>query len=92
MEDDLASWTAESDFDIVYSIGVAHHTVDSAVTLKNLLRRVRPGGYLCVSIFGVAVESDTTSNLVEDLEGRNHLPVSDRVLCLQHTVAILALL
>lgn len=51
-EGDIAAWDGESDFDVVYSIGVVHHTQNPKITVKNLLARVRPGGVLSVWVYG----------------------------------------
>lgn len=39
-------------FDIVYSIGVLHHTPDCAKAFRQLVPFVRPGGRLCVWVYG----------------------------------------
>jgi SAM-dependent methyltransferase len=39
-------------FDIVYSIGVLHHTPDCEKAFRQLVRFVRPGGRLCVWVYG----------------------------------------
>lgn len=49
---DIATWAEENDFDIVYSIGVVHHTADPARTARNLLKLVRPGGRLVMWVYG----------------------------------------
>jgi SAM-dependent methyltransferase len=49
---DIATWSDEEGFDIVYSIGVVHHTADPARTARNLLRLVRPGGQLLLWVYG----------------------------------------
>jgi SAM-dependent methyltransferase len=40
-------------FDIVYSIGVLHHTPDCEKATREILRFVRPGGRACVWVYGV---------------------------------------
>ncbi len=39
-------------FDIVYSIGVLHHTPDCEKAFRHLVPFVRPGGRLCVWVYG----------------------------------------
>ena len=39
-------------FDIVYSLGVLHHTPDCERAFKTLIRLVRPGGRVCVWVYG----------------------------------------
>ena len=39
-------------FDVVYSIGVIHHTPDPYKTWMNLIRLVKPGGRLCIWVYG----------------------------------------
>jgi SAM-dependent methyltransferase len=39
-------------FDIVYSIGVLHHTPDCEKAFRQLVPFVRPGGRLCVWVYG----------------------------------------
>jgi SAM-dependent methyltransferase len=51
-EGDAATWGAEDDFDIVYSIGVVHHTRDPLQTVRNLMRLVKPGGKLVIWVYG----------------------------------------
>lgn len=47
-EDDIAQMDLKRQFDIVYCIGVIHHTDDPDATFRNLLRHVKPGGRLIV--------------------------------------------
>lgn len=39
-------------FDAGYSIGVLHHTPDPAIGARELVRVVRPGGWIAVSVYG----------------------------------------
>lgn len=39
-------------FDVVYSIGVLHHTPDCEKACREILRFVRPGGRACVWVYG----------------------------------------
>lgn len=51
---DIATVTSEElggTFDVVYSIGVIHHTDDPDRTFANLVRLVRPGGLLIVWVY-----------------------------------------
>lgn len=42
----------EGEFDIVYCIGVLHHTPDPAASFRAVARLVKPGGLLCVWVYG----------------------------------------
>jgi len=44
LEGDIATFTSETPFDIVYCIGVIHHTDDPDRTFANLARLTAPGG------------------------------------------------
>ena len=48
IEDDLAKMNLGKQFDIVYCIGVIHHTDDPDLTFQNLLKHVKPGGKVIV--------------------------------------------
>ena len=48
VEGDIARLTFEEPFDIVYCIGVIHHTDNPALTFQNLKHLTRPGGRLIV--------------------------------------------
>ena len=39
-------------FDLVYSLGVLHHTPDCEMAFRRLVPLVRPGGRLCVWVYG----------------------------------------
>ncbi len=43
---------ADSSFDRVYSWGVLHHTPDTAAAVAEAARVLRPGGKLCVMLYG----------------------------------------
>jgi SAM-dependent methyltransferase len=49
---DIARWQEERDFDIVYSIGVVHHTKDPQATARHLMTLVKPGGLLAMWVYG----------------------------------------
>jgi ubiquinone/menaquinone biosynthesis C-methylase UbiE len=42
----------ERSFDVVYSIGVLHHTPDPAGAFGSIARMVRPGGLVCAWVYG----------------------------------------
>lgn len=47
-EDDLATMDLGRQFDVVYCIGVIHHTADPDRTFANLVKHCKPGGRLIV--------------------------------------------
>jgi SAM-dependent methyltransferase len=51
IEGDIAAMDLARTFDIVFSIGVVHHTDDPDKTVENLLRHVKPGGILIVWVY-----------------------------------------
>lgn len=42
----------EQDFDFVWSFGVLHHTGDTKRAFDNVSRKVKPGGMICLMIYG----------------------------------------
>lgn len=51
VEADIATMDLGRQFDIVFSIGVIHHTDDPDRTVENLARHVKPGGRLIVWVY-----------------------------------------
>ncbi len=51
LEEEIATMRLREQFDIVYAIGVVHHTDDPMVTVHNLEGHVRPGGWLLVWVY-----------------------------------------
>lgn len=41
----------EQFFDIIYSFGVLHHTPDPKAAFMNLLKYLKPGGLICISVY-----------------------------------------
>lgn len=50
-EADIARMDLGRQFDVVYSIGVLHHTDDARASFRNLVRHVRPGGRIIVWVY-----------------------------------------
>ena len=48
---DIATMNLGKQFDIVFSIGVVHHTDDPDKTVENLIRHVKPGGTFILNVF-----------------------------------------
>lgn len=48
VEDDLATMDLGKQFDVVFSIGVIHHTDDPDRTFENIFRHCKPGGLVIV--------------------------------------------
>jgi len=51
IEADIASMDLKEKFDIVFSIGVVHHTDDPDQTVENLKKHVAPGGRLILWVY-----------------------------------------
>ncbi len=51
IEADIAEIDLDDKFDIVFSIGVVHHTDNPDITVENLTRHVRPGGRLILWVY-----------------------------------------
>ncbi|MCP4396872.1 MAG: class I SAM-dependent methyltransferase [bacterium] len=51
LEADISAMRLEKRFDIVFSIGVVHHTDDPDKTVENLKRHVKPGGKLVLWVY-----------------------------------------
>jgi SAM-dependent methyltransferase len=64
IEADIAKMDLKRQFDIVFSIGVVHHTDSPDQTVENLKRHVKPGGKLIVWVY--SKEGNTlTEHIVE---------------------------
>lgn len=51
VEADLAEMQLEKQFDIVYSIGVLHHTDNPTRTFQNIVKHAKPGGRVIVWVY-----------------------------------------
>ncbi|MCP3943759.1 MAG: class I SAM-dependent methyltransferase [Desulfobacteraceae bacterium] len=60
IEDDLATMDLGKQFDVVFSIGVIHHTDNPEKTIENLKKHVKPGGKIIIWVY-----SEEGNNLVQ---------------------------
>lgn len=51
IEEDIITMDLKKEFDIVFSIGVVHHTGDPDECVKNLIRHLKPGGRLILWVY-----------------------------------------
>ena len=51
VEEDIGAMDLGRKFDIVFSVGVVHHTDDPDRVVKNLIRHVKPGGRLILWVY-----------------------------------------
>lgn len=51
IESDIAKMDLGKQFDIVYSIGVLHHTDDPTASFKNLVKHCKPGGLVIIWVY-----------------------------------------
>jgi len=42
---------ADESFDVIYSFGVLHHTPDPRIAFEGLLRLLKPGGTICITVY-----------------------------------------
>jgi SAM-dependent methyltransferase len=91
VEADIATMDLQRSFDVVFSIGVVHHTDDPDATFRNLLRHVKPGGTLIVWVYsqeGNALVSQVVEPLrkrfLERLQRRTLLTLSQAVCALMY--------
>jgi SAM-dependent methyltransferase len=53
---DLLEWDEPADFDLAFSFGVVHHTGNTYRAIRNVARKVRPGGRLFLMVYSVPRE------------------------------------
>jgi SAM-dependent methyltransferase len=87
VEADIATMDLGRQFDIVFSIGVVHHTDDPNRTAANLRRHVKPGGKLVLWVYSLEGNS-LVAHLVEPFRkrflrsmDRTHLLTLSRAIC-----------
>ena len=51
LEEDIATMDLEIRFDLVFSVGVVHHTDNPDRTVRNLIRHLKPGGRLILWVY-----------------------------------------
>lgn len=51
VEADVAEMNLGQAFDVVFSVGVVHHTDDPDITVENLIRHLKPGGRLILWVY-----------------------------------------
>lgn len=69
---DIARWDSGERFDVVYSVGVVHHTADPDATVAHLKALLKPGGRLIVWVY--ALEGNAINKYL--LEPAKYLIVS----------------
>jgi SAM-dependent methyltransferase len=86
LEDDIAKMDLKRQFDIVFSIGVVHHTDSPDKTVENLKRHVKPNGKLIVWVYSKEGNA-LTEHIVEPFRkiflrkmGRKSLLVLSRII------------
>ncbi len=75
VKEDIATMSFAQPFDVVFSVGVVHHTDDPDVTVANLRRLVAPGGRLILWVY--AEEGNFLMRWLVELPRRlflRHLP------------------
>jgi 2-polyprenyl-3-methyl-5-hydroxy-6-metoxy-1,4-benzoquinol methylase len=50
---DLLEWDEAGEFDLAFSFGVVHHTGNTYRAIRNVARKVRPGGRLFLMVYSV---------------------------------------
>lgn len=75
VEADLASMTLGQKFDVVFCVGVIHHTDNPTRTFENIYRHLKPGGTMI--IYGYAAEGNWPMRFLVEPARRifvRHLP------------------
>ncbi len=53
LDGDIATWDSGERFDVVYSVGVVHHTADPDRTVAHLRELLKPGGRLILWVYAL---------------------------------------
>lgn len=66
IEDDISTMNLNRQFDIVFSIGVIHHTDKPDDTVRNIIRYISPGGIIIIWVYSLE-GNILVKNIVEPL-------------------------
>lgn len=89
IEDDIATMDLKRQFDIVFSIGVVHHTDNPDKTIENLKRHVKPGGKLILWVYSEE-GNFMVKNIVEPIRKRFLISMSkEKLLMLSKMICAL---
>jgi 2-polyprenyl-3-methyl-5-hydroxy-6-metoxy-1,4-benzoquinol methylase len=61
----LLEWTQEAAYDLAFCFGVVHHTGNTYRAIRNVARKVKPGGRLFLMIYSFPDDMDDLENFAE---------------------------